>query len=182
VSDVDPYLGIMIEARRPALEEMPPFYHGYVTRMEGTDLFDALDQNTKQTLRTLDTVRADRSLLRYAAGKWSLREVVQHLTDCERIMAYRALCFARGEQASLLGFDEDAYVANADTDRRPWAELTTEWRTVRAGTMDLFQSFTDGMLVRWGTANGGRVTVRALGWIIAGHTSHHLTVINERYL
>jgi len=179
---MDPYLGIMIEARRPALEEMPLFYHGYVSRMNSTDLFQALEQNTKQTIRALGSITSERSLHRYAPGKWSLREVVQHLTDCERIMAYRALCFARGEQAALPGFDEDAYVANADTDRRPWVDLTTEWRTVRAGSVDLFQSFTDGMLVRWGTANAGGVTVRALGWIIAGHTDHHLNVINERYL
>ena len=172
----------MNEACRPALEEMPPFYHGYVTRMDQVDLFEALEQNTKQTIRTLETITSEQSLHRYAPGKWSLREVVQHLTDCERIMAYRALCFARGEQAALPGFDEDAYVANADTDRRAWTDLTTEWRTVRASNTDLLQSFTAEMLARWGTANGGRVTVRALGWIIAGHTDHHLHVITERYL
>ena len=176
------YLGEMTHVQRPALEEMPAFYHGYVQRLNGSDLFEVMRASTSQATRTFAAVGEERSLFRYAETKWSVREVVQHLTDCERILSYRALCFSRGEKCALPGFDEDAYVAHSDADRRSWSSLISEWHHVRSGTMDLFDSFTPEMLRISGTANGGLVTVRALGWIVAGHTEQHLHIITERYV
>jgi hypothetical protein len=172
----------MIEAQRPPLEELPPFYHGYVQRMgQAQDLFSALDATTRDVIATFATVDEERSLYRYAPGKWSLKELVQHLSDCERILTYRALCFARGDRNPLPGFDEDAYAAASGADERSWTSLTSEWKGVRSSTLDLFRSFSPSMLLNSGTANNGLVTVRALGWIVAGHTAHHLSIIHERY-
>jgi uncharacterized damage-inducible protein DinB len=118
---------------------------------------------------------------RYAEGKWSVKEVIGHLADAERVFAYRALCIARGDQAALPGFDENSYVVNAQSDRRPFWEIVEELRAVRAATLALLHGFDPAAGERVGNANGRPVSVRALVWIIAGHELHHLGVLRERY-
>lgn len=166
---------------RPQEEEIPTFYREYVRKVSGTDLIEGLGI----ALARCDSFGAgsseDMGDHRYAPGKWSIKQVLQHLNDCERILAYRALCFARGEQLELPGFEEDAYAEQADCSHRTIGDLLLEHRTIRNGTIALFRSFTPEMLVRSGTANGIRISVRAIGWSIAGHAEHHCDILEQRY-
>jgi uncharacterized damage-inducible protein DinB len=168
--------------RRPAADEHPPYYRPYIERVEVGKPPAVFGRQLAESLALLASVGEEQSLARYAPGKWSMREVVGHLVDSERIFAMRALCFARGERADLPGFDENAYVAAAGFDRRPWEALRGEMRRVREATIALFEGFTDAQLDARGRANGGEFTVRAVAWIIAGHEAHHLDVLRERYL
>ena len=127
-------------------------------------------------------VPEERSGYAYAPGKWTLKELLQHLIDCERIFAYRALAIARKDPADLPGFEENDYAANSMANNRTWASLTEEMKAVRASTKMLFQSFTDDMLKASGTFNHNRGEVGKLGFIIVGHTNHHIKIAEERYL
>lgn len=120
--------------------------------------------------------------VRYAAGKWSVREAVGHMADAERVFTYRALRFARADATPLPGFDENAYVAAAGFDRRTLADLAEEFADVRRATVSFFCALDPEALAMPGTANGARVTVGALAWIIAGHERHHARILRERYL
>lgn len=175
------YLQPMQQLTRPGLDEVHPFYQGYLNTAEGDNLFDALDLAESRLRDHLHDITELQAGFRYAPGKWSIKEVLQHVLDTERIFAYRALCFARGEQQPLAGFDENAYASLSNADHRPWSDLLTEHAIMRASTLALFQSFTPEMLVRSGTANERTFTVRALGWTIAGHELHHLHILQTRY-
>ncbi|HYE58379.1 MAG TPA: DinB family protein, partial [Rhodothermales bacterium] len=129
-------------------------------------------------LRSLDEERARH---RYAPGKWSVKEVLGHVTDAERIFAYRLLCIARGDQTSFPGFDENAYVPNSGADDRSMDDLLDEFAAVRRATLALLRGLPDAAMTRIGTANGQLVSVRALPFILAGHAQHHLNVLRERY-
>ena len=131
---------------------------------------------------TLANVRGEAERFRYAEGKWSIREVVGHVVDTERIMGYRACCVARGETASLPGFDENAYVQNASFDACPLPELLDELAVVREGNLALFRHLDAGAWSRVGTANAHPISVRALAYVMLGHPRHHLAVLRERYL
>lgn len=172
----------MSTMERPSPQEMPPFYHRYVDRVEGYDLFAGLEASFTEALRTFHSITEEQSLHRYAPGKWSIRELVQHLLDCDRIFAYRSLRIARGDGTPMPGFDEDAYAAASNADARPWHELVNEWEHHRRSLRHLFRSFDATALARTGTANNGTISVRAMGWITAGHTLHHLHILHERYL
>lgn len=167
---------------RPELTEVPAFYHGYIERVEGHDLLRALRDASDRAHTVLNGIPAERGDHRYAPGKWSIKEVVQHVIDAERIFAYRALRFARNDATELAGFDEDMYAPNALADRRELSELAAELELVRSSSITLFRSFTPEMLLRSGTANGVRISARALGWVAAGHAQHHMNVIEQRYL
>ena len=121
-------------------------------------------------------------LFRYDKEKWTIKEFVQHLIDTERILSYRALRFSRNGPSNLQGFDEDWYVENSNGNDRNFNDLLEEFNIIRKSTISLFKSFTDKMLSNFGTVNGSDVTVRALGFIIAGHQMHHLNIIKEKYL
>jgi hypothetical protein len=167
---------------RPPLSELPAFYHRYVESVPENELNRALEESFRTALEAFTGIDDATSLHRYAPGKWSIRDLLQHLVDCDRIFGYRALRIARGDTTPLPGFDEDAYAAAAEADTRSWSDLCTEWEQVRHGLNSLFRSFTGATLLRTGTANGGSISVRALGWIAAGHTLHHLHILHERYL
>lgn len=167
---------------RPLPGDFPGPYGAYIDAAGGEHLAQALHQASRREAETLALVPADRWAYRYAPGKWTTKEVLQHIIDIERIFAYRALCFARNERGSLPGMDEDAYQAEARTDRRPVADLLRESQAVRMATIELFAGLDAVALGRSGTANGNHFTVPALGWIIAGHAEHHLRLIRERYL
>lgn len=167
---------------RPVPGDYPAFYAGYVESAEGDDLLSALHRTSAAMRNTVGDLPAEKQEYRYAPGKWSVKEVVQHVVDCERIFAYRALCIARGETKDLPGFDENAYAIAARADLRPLFEILREHDAVRAATMELFQGLDAESASGKGSANGKPVTVAALGWIIAGHAMHHLRIIKERYL
>lgn len=167
---------------RPDPAEVPSFYHGYIDRVEGYDLMGALREASDRAQAVLTAIPEERGDHRYAPEKWSIKEVVQHVIDAERIFAYRALRFARNDATELAGFDENTYAPNALADRRALSDLATELELVRSSSILLFRSFTTEMLLRSGTANGLRISVRALGWVVAGHAHHHMNVIEQRYL
>ncbi|MBM4116550.1 DinB family protein [bacterium] len=167
---------------RPAADEHPAYYARYVERVEVGKPPAVFGRQLAQTLSLLESISEAQALTRYAPGKWSIKEVLGHIADSERILAMRALCIARGERAELPGFDENAYVAAAGFDARPWSALREELRRVREATIALFDGFTAEQLQRRGRANQGEFSVRALGWIIAGHEAHHLAVLRARYL
>lgn len=167
---------------RPGPGEYAPFYAGYVARVPDGDVLATLEAQLREAVSLLEGVPAGREGHRYAPGKWSVREVVGHVADAERIFAYRALRFARGDRTPLPGFEENGYVRAAGSDARPLAELTGELRTVRLATLSLFRGLPAEAWSRSGEASGAPVTVRALAWIAAGHAAHHLHVLRERYL
>lgn len=167
---------------RPGLEEVVPFYRGYLEAAEGDNLLDALVIAADRMRQCIARVPAGGGGHRYAEGKWSIKEVVQHVIDTERIFAYRALCFARGERAHLPGFDENDYAGASDADRRELDDLLHEHDAVHIATLALFRSFSPDMLLRSGVASERSFTVRALGWSIAGHALHHVHILDQRYL
>lgn len=166
---------------RPAPGEYAPFYAGYVARVPDGGLQEMLSTQPERLERLYRTALAGRLDHRYDAGKWSPREVLGHLADAERVMAYRALRIARGDGTPLAGFDENAFVAGADFGARSLESLLEEVRAVRRATLALLEGLREEDWARWGEANGSRVTVRALAWIVAGHVAHHEAILRERY-
>jgi hypothetical protein len=167
---------------RPDATEYGPAYGAYVGRVPEGDLLALLEQQRHETQDLLASVPEGKALYRYAPGKWSIKEVAGHLMDSERVFAYRALRFARGDQTPLSGFDEKHYAAAGTFDARPLRDLAAELDSVRGATIALFRSLDAAALVRRGTANDREVSVRALAYIIAGHERHHVAILRERYL
>ena len=166
----------------PQTDEHAPYYRKYIDLVPAGDLIAQLRSQIATTVSTLQSVPDADSLRRYAAGKWSLREVIGHLIDSERIFAYRALRFARNDQTALPGFDQDGYIPAANFDGRSWASLVAEFEAVRLTTVYLFEGLAQEAWSRRGTANGQEITVRALAYIIAGHELHHMEIVRQRYL
>lgn len=146
------------------------------------DVLEVLQKQRYDVLQLFGRVSENEADFAYAPGKWSIKEVLGHMNDTERIMAYRALCIARGEQNSLPGFDENDYVAHAFFHERTLAGLLEEHKVVREATIALFDSMAPAAYPRLGNANGSPVSVAALAFIIAGHERHHLNILKERYL
>jgi len=166
----------------PAPDEYGALYAGYVAQVPaGTDILDLLAQQRDGTLARFAALSEDRGGYRYAPGKWSVKEVLLHLSDVERVMAYRALRVARGDTTPLPGFDEDAWAPLSGADARPLAEIAEEWGDVRQASLALFRHLPADAWTRRGTASGVPVSVRALAWIIVGHERHHLAILGERY-
>jgi len=172
----------MKDLHKPQPEEYPAYFETYLKRLPETDIMDLLAEQVETLCQTLEKVPEAETEKGYAEGKWSLKELLQHLLDTERIMAYRALCFARNEKAKLSGFDEDKYAKNSDAKRRKMTDMLTEYRLQRQSTILLFNSFSSEMLARMGNANENMINVRSLAWVIAAHENHHLHIIQTRYL
>jgi uncharacterized damage-inducible protein DinB len=166
---------------KPDLSTIPVFYHRYVQLIQEENVRQALSANTEKTFPFLTKIPQEKWDYRYEEGKWSVKEMVQHLIDSERIFCYRALCIARGEKVSLPGFDENTYAAASEADRRSKEDLLKEFDVVRQSTQLLFASFTNEQLQQTGIANQKPVSVTAIGFITAGHVAHHLGVLRERY-
>ncbi len=164
------------------LETIPPFYKAYIKLVDETDLLQALRLSSYRSLELLHSVPERKWDFRYAAGKWSVRELWCHVIDAERIFAYRALTFARNDKTELPGFDENQYVPESNASGRSLKKIADEFMHVRLGTIDLFESFSEEMLSRKGKANKNEVSVAALGFIVAGHETHHRNILRERYL
>jgi hypothetical protein len=157
-------------------------YAGYIAAVGDADVLALLERQLETVARLLGGVSESRAAHRYAPGKWSVKEVVGHLADTERVMAYRALRIARGDATPLAGFDENAFVHGAAFDRRSLGSLADEWAAVRRATLALVRPLDAAALQRIGSASGHPVSVRALVYIMAGHVAHHLGVLESRYL
>ncbi len=164
---------------RPADAEFAPYYGRYVSLVPGENVVAALETQADEIRRL--SVAPEREGFRYAPGKWSVREVVGHLVDAERVFGYRAFCISRGEEAALPSFDENAYVARSRYGQIPVAELVRELLAVRETTLTALRRLDEPAWLRRGTASGKPVSARALAYIMAGHVSHHRAILNERY-
>lgn len=167
---------------RPASDEYAPYYHRYISLVPDGDLLDLLARQGREMMTLLRALPEARGAHRYAEGKWSIREVVGHMADTERVMGYRALSIARGDRTPLPGFEQDDWVRLGGADARAMKDLVDELELVRAATLALLRGLDAEAIARRGTANGVEVTTRALAWIISGHERHHLAVLRERYL
>jgi uncharacterized damage-inducible protein DinB len=172
---------VPVPPTRPNTDEYAPYYQKYIDRVAAGDVITLLARQIEDTAALLANVKEADAGRRYAPGKWSIREVVGHVSDAERVFAYRALRFARGDEAPLQSFDENTYAAAGGFDRRTLADVVAELRAVRQATLALLRSLDEAALARAGTASGNRVTVRALAHIIAGHEAHHVAILKERY-
>jgi uncharacterized damage-inducible protein DinB len=167
---------------RPGPDEFAPYYGRYVTKVADGDLVATLKSQIGETLALLRAIPESRGGHRYADAKWSIRECIGHMSDTERVFAYRAMRFSRNDATALPGFDENAFVANASFDQRSLASLIAEFEAVRNATVALVDGLSPDEFQRRGTASDNPVSVRALAWIIAGHEIHHREILKDRYL
>lgn len=166
---------------RPNTTEYGSFYHGYVSLVPDGDVVDVLRDSGRTLHERVSAIPEDRGGHRYAEGKWSIRELIGHLVDAERIFTYRALRIARGDATPLPGFEENEYVRASGSDARTLASLVREQGVVREATVQLFESLPEEAWRRRGTASGASISVRALAYITAGHALHHFRILRERY-
>lgn len=166
---------------RPAPSSYGNYYKNYIALVKQDDLFKALDESVKN-LEFWRSIPEEKGGFRYAEGKWSIKELLQHIIDTERIFSYRALAFARGEKTALPGYDENEYADNYLVNSRTLKEMVNELELVRKSTIALFTSFDKSVLDNVGKASGSKLSVRAAGFIIVGHEIHHINVVKERYL
>lgn len=166
----------------PEASEYAPYYGQYISLVKGDDVLRALEEQIPVTSALLERLTDQQADYRYASGKWSIKEVLGHLADTERIMSYRALRMARGDQKPLAGFEQDDYVRAAEFGRRQLAGLIQEFNAVRRATLALFRHLEPEAWTRRGIANEKEVSVRALAYIIAGHELHHRRILQEKYL
>ena len=168
-------------ATRPGPAEYAPFYSTYVDGVPEGDILETLTGGLEETARVLASFHGDRETRRYAPGKWSVREVVGHVVDTERVFAYRALSIARRDPAALPGMDQEVWALGSNAQDRPLEDLERELAAVRSSSLALFRSFPADAWKRRGMASGNSFTVRSLAWIVAGHEIHHRRVLAERY-
>lgn len=164
------------------ISEVPKWYQNYVTEAGDGDIVDVLNHGCDSLIELLGSLTDDQALYRYAPEKWSIKDLIQHLTDSERVFIYRALRFARNDKTELSGFEQDDYVPEANADQRPLKSLLDEFANVRRSTSDFYRTLSEKELSRTGVSNGVEMSVEMLGYIIAGHTMHHINVLKERYL
>lgn len=167
---------------RPDLSRVPEWYHRYINQVQENDLMGAIQNQTANFSLFLESLPAEKIDYKYAEGKWTIKEVLQHIIDAERIFAYRALCFARKDSTPLPGFDENSYADNSKAAGRDWSEMVDEFKVVRQSTAILFKNFDEDQLETNGIASDKPVYVLGIGFIIVGHINHHVAVIKERYL
>ncbi len=169
-------------AARPEAGEYASYYGKYVSQVPEGDVVETLERQMGETLALLGTLDEERAGRGYGPGKWSVKELVGHLSDAERVFAYRALRFARGDSTPLPGFDQDPYVSAGNFNARTLSDVTEEFAEVRRATVRLLRSLGQEAWGRRGVASDNEITVRALAYIIAGHEAHHVRILRERYL
>lgn len=167
---------------KPKPEDYDAIYSGYISLIGDDDIIEVLKEQRKTSEKFLKTFTEKQGNYSYADGKWTVKEVLGHVIDTEKIMAYRALSFARGEKQSLPGFEQDDYVAESNFNKRSLVDLINEFITIRESNIILFKSFNEEILIRRGTASESEVTVLALIYIIAGHEKHHMKFLKEKYV
>ena len=166
---------------KPQTEEYSDYYGGYIELVEG-GVLEALESQIEDSMRILRKIQDNKADFRYEEGKWSIKEVVGHLVDTERVMAFRALSFARGDTSQIAGMDQDQYVSEARYDQCELSGLLSEFESLRKANVLFFRALPQEAWSRSGIASGNHVSVRALAYIIAGHELHHRNIIEERYL
>ena len=164
------------------MTEFQKYIQRYQDLIPTENWMDELSDSEKKTIAIYSRLNDETALFKYAENKWSLKEVFQHLIDCERIFQYRALSISRGDTQSLPGFDEELFAKNSHADDRNLADLVKEFSLVRASSLILFKSFREEILSNKGFANGNEISVETIGKLVVGHNLHHLNIINERYL
>jgi hypothetical protein len=172
----------MKNAGRPQTGEYATYYARYIDLVTEDDIVGALDAQSHETATVLGGLSEAQAAHRYEPGKWSVKQLVGHVIDAERIFAFRALAFARGEANPLPGFDQDPYVANAGSDDRSIADLAEEFATIRKANVMMFRALSEESWKRSGVASDNPISVRALAYILLGHERHHLRILRERYL
>jgi hypothetical protein len=172
----------MKNARRPQAGQFASYYQRYIDLATEDDIVAALDAQAHETATLLGGISEQQAAHRYEPGKWSIKQMVGHMTDGERIFGYRALCIARGDTTPLPGFEQDPYVATAGSDDRPMADLAEEFATVRKSNVMMLRGLPEEAWSRVGTASDNEISVRALAFILLGHERHHVRVLRERYL
>jgi uncharacterized damage-inducible protein DinB len=166
---------------RPGPDESIAYYHRYIDKVAGEDISDQLQAQLREVEQLFEGLTDRAALARYAAGKWSIKEIIGHLIDTERIFGYRLLRIARGDTTPLPGYDENAYTPEGEFDERPLDQLLAEFRAVRESTAALIEGLPAQAWERRGIANGQPISTRALAYIMVGHVTHHLGVLRERY-
>jgi hypothetical protein len=166
----------------PDRTEAADYYFRYIDQVPPGDICAILEAQLNDTLAVLEGISEDQSLFRYSPEKWSIREVVNHVNDTERVFVFRALWFARGFDSPLPSFDENIANGVAAADRRAWSSHVDEFRAVRAATLRFFENLTTDAWSARGMASGNSFTVRALAYITAGHLAHHMKILQQRYL
>jgi uncharacterized damage-inducible protein DinB len=164
------------------VKEYPSFYNAYIQVLENVHLIEELEICLHDFIHFVQNISMDKFDYRYAEGKWTIKEIIQHLIDTERVFSYRAMRISRNDKTPLPGFEENDYVNNTNANDRGLQDLLTEFSAVRYSTLLLFKSFSQEQLERTGIASGNEVSVRAIGFIIIGHQKHHQNVFQERYL
>jgi len=167
---------------RPQPSEAADYYSKYIDLIPSDEIVPALQTQMGESLELLGTISEERSLYSYAPGKWTIRDLLNHVSDCERLFLYRAFWFARGFNDALPSFDQDPAAELAQANDIPWADLVEEFKNVRLSTLSFFKNLPDEAWSRSGVASDNPVTVRALAYIIAGHVAHHANVLKEKYL
>lgn len=162
--------------------EYASYFKTYILASGNGELIEELEICVHDFIKFIQNIPLEKFDYRYAAGKWTIKEIIQHLIDAERIFSYRALRFSRNDQTNLPGFDENSFVENTNSNSRSLQELLTELAIVRQATISLFKSFSEAQLVRTGVASDNLISVRAIGFIIIGHQKHHQKIFQERYL
>jgi len=166
---------------RPLETEYAPYYGSYIGYVAEDEILPVLRSQIDELDVLLDRVGPEQETWRYAEDKWSIREIIGHLIDGERVFGYRALCIARGETQNLPGFDQDQYMLTAPYDRVDLEDLLSEFRLVRLSNIAMFRNFDEAAWTRAGIANDAPVSVRALAFIMAGHLRHHMGVLRSKY-
>ena len=166
----------------PERTEAAPYYFTYIDRITTPDILGRLESQLGEVTTLLRGISEEKSLHRYAPGKWSIREVLSHLNDCERMFVFRAFWFARTLDTALPSFDQDVAVSGASADQIPWARHVDEFQQIRRATLPFFRNLSEDAWKRTGIASGNPFTVRALAYITAGHVDHHVAILRERYL
>ncbi|MEX0661291.1 MAG: DinB family protein [Balneolaceae bacterium] len=171
-----------ISAEQISSNEYGAFYSTYIQHCKGISLMEQLELGEETLADLIFGLSDEKMMYRYEPDKWSIKQVIGHIIDTERVMAFRALSFARGEKQSLPGYDQDQYVEQANFEERSAQGLLMQYRAVRESTILLFSSMSADMMIKRGTASNVEFTVRALGMIICGHELHHIKILKERYL
>lgn len=167
---------------RPPLTTFPAYFNTYIKLVQEDDVQSAFKNQTPQAERFFNLITKEQSTYKYAEEKWSIKEILQHVSDAERIFAYRALAFSRKDNNILASFDENNYAANSNANNKTWKELIEEFLAVRKSTESLFNSFSEDQLNTSGKASDYSITVLALGYTTVGHAAHHMNIIRERYI
>jgi hypothetical protein len=167
---------------RPETTEYDPYYERYVSLVADSDIIDVLGSQPTRLQDIFTAMPEEKGEFRYSDGKWSIKELLGHLIDGERMFAYRLFRISRGDETPIEGFEQDGYIENALSNQRSFADLLEEFSLLRRANMIFFKNMTDDAWLRVGTANNVKISVRALAYIMAGHVEHHLGILRERYL